>query len=71
MSDIKEGNLVRISLMPHPATPYEWQRRVGLVLKKDICQIIASNGHPTSIRWTCNFAGEVRSVSVKSLEKVQ
>ena len=67
MSDIKEGNLVRISLMPHPATPYEWQRRVGLVLKKNTF----AQGDPTSIRWICNFVGEIRSISEKSLEVVQ
>ena len=66
MSNIKEGNLVRISPLTSDLS-YEWQRRVGLVLKKDTF----AQGDPASIRWTCNFGGEIRSISVKSLEKVQ
>ena len=68
MSDIKEGNLVRISPLTSDLS-YEWQRRVGLVLKKDTGMF--DHRDPTSIRWTCNFAGEIRSVSVKCLERVQ
>jgi len=65
MSDIKEGDLVRISPITSDLS-YEWQRRVGLVLKKDTF----IQGDPISTRWTCNFGGEVRSVSEQCLEKV-
>lgn len=69
MSDIKEGDLVRISPITSDLS-YEWQRRVGLVLKKDIPDGYLSPP-PHIPRWTCNFGGEIRSISVKSLEKVQ
>ena len=66
MRDIKEGNLVRISPLTSDLS-YGWQRRVGLVLRKDNWLL----GDPTSIRWICNFVGEIRSISENSLEVVQ
>ena len=66
MRDIKEGNLVRISPLTSDLS-YGWQRRVGLVLKKNNWLL----GDPTSIRWICNFVGEIRSISENSLEVVQ
>ena len=66
MRDIKEGNLVRISPLTSDLS-YGWQRRVGLVLRKDTWLL----GDPTSIRWICNFVGEIRSISENSLEVVQ
>jgi len=66
MRDIKEGNLVRISPLTSDLS-YGWQRRVGLVLRKDTWL----QGDPTSIRWICNFVGEIRSISENSLEVVQ
>ncbi len=73
MSDIcnfREGDLVRISPITSDLS-YEWQWRVGLVLKKETHVSLSNHGDPTSTRWTCSFAGEIRSVSESCLEKVQ
>ena len=69
--NIKEGDLVRIS----PLTPnniLDWQKRMGLVLKEDTYPPERHLSAPPHIpRWTCNFGGEIRSVSENCLEKVQ
>jgi len=70
MSNIKEGDLVRISPLTSDLT-MDWQNRVGLVLKKDTPHWSRLSPAPHIPRWTCNFAGEIRSVSEKCLEKVQ
>ena len=74
MSDIcnlKAGDLVRISPITSDLT-LDWQKRVGLVLKEDVYPPERYLSPPPHVaRWTCNFGGEIRSVSEKCLEKVQ
>ncbi len=69
--DIKVGDLVRISPLTSDLT-LDWQTRVGLVLKEDVYPPERYlSPPPHEARWTCNFGGEIRSVSEKCLEKVQ